>query len=56
MWASPRGAQLCHVHYPQIQPVVKATCAEFGIPYTDHPTVTSAYVSALRAVATATLA
>ena len=47
---------LCHVHYPTIKPIVRATCKEFGIPYVDHPTVLSAYASALRAIATATLA
>lgn len=45
---------LSHVHYSAIQPVVRKTCAEFGIPYVDHPTVGAAYRSALRAVATAT--
>ena len=39
---------LSHVHYSAIQPVVRKTCAEFGIPYVDHPTVGAAYRSALR--------
>lgn len=47
---------LCHVHYTTIQPIVRKTCHEFGIPYVDHPTVGSAYVSALKAIATATCA
>jgi len=47
---------LSHVHYYTIQPIVKRTCEEFDIPYVDYPTVRSAYVSALRAIATATVA
>lgn len=47
---------VCHVHYPRIQPIVRATCREFNIPYVDHPTITSAYRSALRTIAAATLA
>jgi len=45
-----------HVHYATIQPIVRQACAEFDIPYVDYPTISSAYCSALRAVATATLA
>ena len=47
---------LSHVHYATIQPVVKAACAEFGLPYVEHPTILSAYASTLRAIATATRA
>ena len=47
---------LCHVHYERIQPIVRQACKEYAIPYVDHPTVVSAYASALRAIATATLA
>jgi len=47
---------LSHVHYATIQPIVRQACAEFDIPYVDYPTISSAYCSALRAVATATLA
>ena len=47
---------LCHVHYPTIQPVVREACREYGIPYNDYPTVASAYLSALRVIAEATVA
>ena len=47
---------LSHVHYAAVQPVVREACREFGIPYVDHPSISSAYGSALRAIATATLA
>jgi linoleoyl-CoA desaturase len=47
---------LCHVHYATIKPIVRAACHEFGIPYVDHPTVLSAYKSALSVIAKATVA
>ena len=47
---------LSHVHYAKVQPIVRAACAEFGIPYVEHPTVWGAYSSSLRAIATATRA
>ncbi len=31
-----------HVHYPHIAPVVREVCAEFGAPYTVHPTFRAA--------------
>ena len=30
--------QVCHVHYPAIAPIVKATAEEFGIPYMENET------------------
>ncbi|EMR01040.1 fatty acid desaturase family protein [Cesiribacter andamanensis] len=30
--------QICHVHYPEIAPIVKATAEEFGIPYLENET------------------
>ncbi|KAL2635526.1 hypothetical protein R1flu_007005 [Riccia fluitans] len=36
---------MCHVYYPKIQPIVKATCDEFNVPYTSYPT----FWAALRA-------
>ncbi|KAH7425715.1 hypothetical protein KP509_11G067500 [Ceratopteris richardii] len=33
---------VCHVYYPCIQPIVKETCKEFGIPYNCFPTFWSA--------------
>ena len=41
---------MCHVHYPSIQPIVRATCREFGVVYNEYPTIWSAYASALRAI------
>ncbi|CAK9190309.1 unnamed protein product [Sphagnum jensenii] len=29
---------VCHLYYPRIQPIVKATCDEFNVPYTWFPT------------------
>jgi linoleoyl-CoA desaturase len=29
--------RICHVHYPRIAPIVRAACAEFGVPYAAHP-------------------
>ncbi|MCW5829352.1 MAG: acyl-CoA desaturase [Deltaproteobacteria bacterium] len=31
--------RICHVHYPDIAPIVKQTAAEFGIPYTEFETI-----------------
>jgi len=33
---------VCHVHYPNIAPIVKQACAEYGIPYHCYPTFWSA--------------
>ncbi len=33
---------ICHVHYPAIQPIVKATAEEHGLPYHENPTFLSA--------------
>lgn len=29
---------VCHVHYPQIAPIVKSTAIDFGLPYHEQPT------------------
>jgi linoleoyl-CoA desaturase len=29
---------ICHLNYPRLAPIVKATCDEFGLPYTCYPT------------------
>jgi len=45
--------RICHVHYPQIAPIVERTCREFGIPYQSIPTFTGAVLghgSMLRAL------
>ncbi|MFB6258101.1 MAG: fatty acid desaturase [Flavobacteriales bacterium] len=33
---------VCHVHYPQIAPIVKETAEEYGIPYMEHLTLSAA--------------
>ena len=38
-------ARICHVHYPNIAPIVKATAEEFGIPYLENKTFLSAFIS-----------
>lgn len=30
--------QICHVHYPNIAPILKATCKEYGVPYYEFKT------------------
>ena len=32
---------ICHVYYPHLQPIVKATCEEFGVQYHSYPDVSS---------------
>ena len=38
-------SHISHVHYKNIQPIVKQTAAEFGLPYYENPTLWSAIVS-----------
>lgn len=39
---------ICHIHYPEIAPIVKQTAEEFGHPYLEHKTFGSALVSHMR--------
>jgi len=39
---------ICHLNYPRIQPIVQATCEEFGIRYTCYPTWREAFACHLR--------
>jgi linoleoyl-CoA desaturase len=39
--------RISHVHYPEINKIVKQTCSEFGIVYKEFPTVFSAIKSHL---------
>jgi linoleoyl-CoA desaturase len=41
---------ICHVHYPQLAPIVKQTAEEFGIPYLEFETVGIALKSHIRAL------
>ncbi len=40
--------RISHVHYPAINKLVKATCAEFGVTYLEHRTLGQAFVSHLK--------
>jgi len=39
---------ICHVHLPEISPIVRETAREFGIPYNEHPTLMAALQSHVR--------
>jgi len=39
---------ISHVHLPEVSKIVKAACVEYNIPYVSHPTIASAYLSALK--------
>jgi linoleoyl-CoA desaturase len=36
---------VCHLNYPRIAPIVKATCEEFGVRYTCYPTWRAAFAA-----------
>ena len=40
--------KICHVHYPHIAPIVRQTCAEFGIGYHENASLSAAIGSHLR--------
>ena len=37
--------RICHIHYPDIAPIVKQTCAEYGIPYLCNENFSDALIS-----------
>lgn len=39
---------VCHVHYPALTKIVKATAAEYGLTYHETPTITAAFLAHLR--------
>ena len=39
---------ICHLNYPRIAPIVRATCEEFGLPYHCYPTWRGAFAAHLR--------
>ncbi len=39
---------VCHTHYRGFAPIVRATCAEHGIPHRTHPTLRAAIASHYR--------
>ncbi|MES0489317.1 MAG: acyl-CoA desaturase [Leptospirales bacterium] len=41
---------VCSIHYPNIQPIIKATIEEHGLPYNVHPSIAKAYGSHLKAL------
>lgn len=44
--------KVTHVHYPEINKILKQTCAEFGYPYLEYPTLRSAVASHVRLLKT----
>jgi linoleoyl-CoA desaturase len=42
--------RICHVHYPDIAPIVAETAKEFGVPYLYNETLTSAFMSHMRLI------
>jgi linoleoyl-CoA desaturase len=42
---------VCHIHYPKISKIVKATCEEYGVPYYSKDTFTDAVVSHVKLLA-----
>lgn len=40
--------QICHIHYPAISSIVKATALEFGLPYHEKPSLSAAVKSHFR--------
>lgn len=40
--------RICHVHYPDISPIVETTCAEFGISYLAFPSLLAAIQAHLK--------
>lgn len=41
---------ICHVHYPAVSEIVKATAEEFGVPYLENETFWKALKSHVRAI------
>jgi linoleoyl-CoA desaturase len=40
--------RICHIHYPELAPIVQQTCAEYGIPYLVNNSFTGALESHIR--------
>ncbi len=40
--------EVCHTHYPDLARIVRATCAEHGIPHRTQPTLGGAIASHYR--------
>jgi linoleoyl-CoA desaturase len=38
---------ISHVHYPQINKIIKETCKEFNVTYLEHRTIARAFISHL---------
>jgi linoleoyl-CoA desaturase len=43
-------SKICHIHYPALMPIVRATAAEFGLPYHEHRRFRDALASHVRAM------
>ncbi len=37
--------KISHIHYPELNKIVKKTCAEFGLQYNEYKTMTGAFIS-----------
>lgn len=42
--------RICHVHYPEIAPIVEQTAKEFGVPYLYNESLGTAFLSHLRVI------
>ncbi len=40
--------RVCHIHYPAISKIVRATCEELSVSYVNYPTISSAVISHYR--------
>jgi linoleoyl-CoA desaturase len=40
--------RICHVHYPALSKIIKATAEEYGLPYRENRTVSGAFLAHLR--------
>jgi linoleoyl-CoA desaturase len=42
---------ICHINYPRLAPIVRQTCAEFGLPYVSYPSWRAAFAAHWRQLA-----
>jgi linoleoyl-CoA desaturase len=40
--------KICHIHYPEIAPIVREVARKYGVPYHEYPSFPAAFVSHLR--------
>jgi linoleoyl-CoA desaturase len=39
---------VCHVHYPALTEILRATAQEYGLKYTEHKSLRSAFIAHLK--------